>query len=166
MRVCAVCPLLTHTESTKWGHPCYHFYLADEGIEAQVLLHPGWQVCWQQRQDLNPCPALRPAVFPPSHLFPTPSPGPAVTRLHAMAQDPHSIWVDWEAPSILPQGYLIEWGQMSLNKTWRMEPNGNITGILIHGETGLGGGLGRGTKKGNRVGGTCLDIVSAVGASL
>ncbi|XP_038189814.1 granulocyte colony-stimulating factor receptor isoform X1 [Arvicola amphibius] len=57
--------------------------------------------------------------------------GPAVTKLHAMAQDPDSIWVDWEAPSILPQGYLIEWGQKSLNKSWRIEPNGNITGILI-----------------------------------
>ncbi|CAO2588988.1 Granulocyte colony-stimulating factor receptor [Lemmus lemmus] len=61
--------------------------------------------------------------------------GPAVTRLHAMAQDPDSIWVDWEAPNILPQGYLIEWGQKSLshnyNKSWRLEPNGNITGILI-----------------------------------
>ncbi|KAH0503148.1 Granulocyte colony-stimulating factor receptor [Microtus ochrogaster] len=57
--------------------------------------------------------------------------GPAVTKLHAMAQDPDSIWVDWEAPSILPQGYLIEWGQKSLNKSWSIEPNGNITGILI-----------------------------------
>ncbi|XP_059112097.1 granulocyte colony-stimulating factor receptor isoform X2 [Peromyscus eremicus] len=62
--------------------------------------------------------------------------GPAVTRLHAMAQDPESIWVDWEAPSSPPQGYLIEWGckspsHNSNNKTWRMEPNGNITGILL-----------------------------------
>lgn len=70
-------------------------------------------------------------------------PGPAVTRLHAMAQDPDSIWVDWEAPSSPPQGYLIEWGWKSPspnsnNKTWRMEPNGNITGILLQGETGLG----------------------------
>ncbi|KAL1776224.1 granulocyte colony-stimulating factor receptor isoform X1 [Sigmodon hispidus] len=63
------------------------------------------------------------------------SKGPAVTRLHAMAQDPDSIWVDWEAPSPLPQGYLIQWGQKSpnhnYNKTWKMEFSGNITGILL-----------------------------------
>ncbi|XP_060235547.1 granulocyte colony-stimulating factor receptor [Meriones unguiculatus] len=61
--------------------------------------------------------------------------GPAVTRLHAMAQDPDSIWVDWEAPSSLPQGYLIEWGLGPISnyssKNWRMEPDGNITGILL-----------------------------------
>ncbi|XP_035294803.1 granulocyte colony-stimulating factor receptor [Cricetulus griseus] len=62
--------------------------------------------------------------------------GPAVSRLHAMAQDPDSIWVDWEVPSTMPQGYLIEWCQRSLShnyssKTWRMEPDGSITGILL-----------------------------------
>lgn len=62
--------------------------------------------------------------------------GPAVTSLHAMAQDPGSIWVDWEAPSSLPQGYLIEWGlgpsYNYSNKSWRMEPEGNTTGTLLH----------------------------------
>ncbi|XP_034359450.1 granulocyte colony-stimulating factor receptor isoform X2 [Arvicanthis niloticus] len=62
--------------------------------------------------------------------------GPAVTRLHAMAQDLDSIWVDWEAPSLLPQGYLIEWGLNSHSynysqKAWRIEPDGNTTGILL-----------------------------------
>ncbi|XP_008830372.1 granulocyte colony-stimulating factor receptor [Nannospalax galili] len=62
--------------------------------------------------------------------------GPAVARLHAMAQDPHSLWVDWEAPSPQPQGYLIEWGlecpsHNCSNKSWRMEPNGNSTGTLL-----------------------------------
>lgn len=60
--------------------------------------------------------------------------GPAVTSLHAMAQDLGSIWVDWEAPSLLPQGYLIEWGPDShkySNNSWRIEPNGNTTGILL-----------------------------------
>lgn len=63
-----------------------------------------------------------------------------MTSLHAMAQDLDSIWVDWEAPSLLPQGYLIEWGLDShkySNKSWRIEPNGNTTGILLEGETGL-----------------------------
>lgn len=73
---------------------------------------------------------------PPSPVAFSENQGPAVTRLHAMAQDPDSIWVDWEAPSSPPQGYLIEWGWKSPspnsnNKTWRMEPNGNITGILL-----------------------------------
>lgn len=62
--------------------------------------------------------------------------GPAVTGLHAMAQDLNTIWVDWEAPSLLPQGYLIEWEMSSPSynnsyKSWMIEPNGNITGILL-----------------------------------
>lgn len=64
-----------------------------------------------------------------------------MTSLHAMAQDLGSIWVDWEAPSLLPQGYLIEWGPDShkySNNSWRIEPNGNTTGILLEGKTGLG----------------------------
>lgn len=65
-----------------------------------------------------------------------------MTRLHAMAQDLDSIWVDWEAPSLLPQGYLIEWGLNShrynySQKAWRIEPDGNTTGILLEGEAGL-----------------------------
>lgn len=71
-----------------------------------------------------------------------------MTRLHAMAQDRDSIWVDWEAPSLPPQGYLIEWGLNSSSsnyshKSWRIEPDGNTTGILLEGEAGLGrrGGL-------------------------
>lgn len=71
-----------------------------------------------------------------------------MTRLHAMAQDLDSIWVDWEAPSLPPQGYLIEWGPNShsnnySHKSWRIEPDGNTTGILLEGEAGLGrrGGL-------------------------
>ncbi|XP_021016735.1 granulocyte colony-stimulating factor receptor isoform X2 [Mus caroli] len=62
--------------------------------------------------------------------------GPAVTGLHAMAQDLDTIWVDWEAPSLLPQGYLIEWEVSSPSynnsyKSWMIEPSGNITGILL-----------------------------------
>ncbi|XP_052033287.1 granulocyte colony-stimulating factor receptor isoform X4 [Apodemus sylvaticus] len=62
--------------------------------------------------------------------------GPAVSRLHAMAQDLESIWVDWEAPSLAPQGYLIEWGLNSRSynysqKSWMIEPGGNTTGILL-----------------------------------
>lgn len=60
-----------------------------------------------------------------------------------MAQDRHSIWVDWEVPSLLPQGYLIEWS-LNLhsynysNESWRIESDGNATGILLEGEAGLG----------------------------
>lgn len=66
-----------------------------------------------------------------------------MSRLHAMAQDLESIWVDWEAPSLAPQGYLIEWGLNSRSynyshKSWRIEPGGNTTGILLEGEAGLG----------------------------
>ncbi|GAB1288907.1 Granulocyte colony-stimulating factor receptor [Apodemus speciosus] len=62
--------------------------------------------------------------------------GPAVSKLHAMAQDLESIWVDWEAPSLPPQGYLIEWGLNSRSyndshKSWRIEPDANTTGILL-----------------------------------
>lgn len=62
--------------------------------------------------------------------------GPAVTELHAMAHDLDSIWVDWEAPSLLPQGYLIEWGLNShsynnSHKSWMIELDGNTTGILL-----------------------------------
>lgn len=62
--------------------------------------------------------------------------GPALTRLHAMARDPHSLWVGWEPPSPWPRGYVIEWGlsppsTSNSNKTWRMEQNGSATGFLL-----------------------------------
>uniref|UniRef100_H0YE86 Granulocyte colony-stimulating factor receptor n=1 Tax=Homo sapiens TaxID=9606 RepID=H0YE86_HUMAN len=62
--------------------------------------------------------------------------GPALTRLHAMARDPHSLWVGWEPPNPWPQGYVIEWGlgppsASNSNKTWRMEQNGRATGFLL-----------------------------------
>nr|XP_045005924.1 granulocyte colony-stimulating factor receptor isoform X2 [Jaculus jaculus] len=62
--------------------------------------------------------------------------GPPLTGLHAMARDLHSLWVDWEPPSTQPQGYIVEWGlgppnHNSSNKTWRMEHDGTVTGILL-----------------------------------
>lgn len=70
-----------------------------------------------------------------------------MTELHAMAHDLDSIWVDWEAPSLLPQGYLIEWGLNSHSynnsyKSWMIELDGNTTGILLKGEAGLGQRMG------------------------
>uniref|UniRef100_A0A0P6JD87 Granulocyte colony-stimulating factor receptor n=1 Tax=Heterocephalus glaber TaxID=10181 RepID=A0A0P6JD87_HETGA len=64
------------------------------------------------------------------------SKGPALARLHAMARDPQCLWVGWEAPSPVPQGYVIEWGlsppsPSSTNMTWRLEPNGSITETLL-----------------------------------
>ncbi|XP_027631553.1 granulocyte colony-stimulating factor receptor isoform X1 [Tupaia chinensis] len=64
------------------------------------------------------------------------STGPAVVGLHATAPDAHSLWVGWEPPSPLPQAYVIEWGlgpprPSSTNRTWRMERNGSITGVLL-----------------------------------
>ncbi|XP_007945861.1 granulocyte colony-stimulating factor receptor [Orycteropus afer afer] len=64
------------------------------------------------------------------------SSGPPLTRLHAVARDPHSLWVGWEPPNPQPQGYVIEWGlgppsPSGSNKTWRMEHNGSITGTLL-----------------------------------
>lgn len=71
-----------------------------------------------------------------------------------MAQDPDSIWVDWEAPISLPQGYLIEWALRPISnyssKNWKMEPDGNITGILLEGEMGLGLRDGLRDKKGEQ----------------
>ncbi|VTJ63445.1 Hypothetical predicted protein [Marmota monax] len=62
--------------------------------------------------------------------------GPPLTRLQATARDPHSLWVHWEPPSPRPQGYLIEWGlgppsPSSINKSWKMEFDENITGTLL-----------------------------------
>ncbi|XP_049734729.1 granulocyte colony-stimulating factor receptor isoform X2 [Elephas maximus indicus] len=62
--------------------------------------------------------------------------GPPLARLHAVARDPHSLWVGWEPPSPQPQAYVIEWGlgppsPSGSNKTWRMEHNGSITGTLL-----------------------------------
>ncbi|XP_058534937.1 granulocyte colony-stimulating factor receptor isoform X1 [Ochotona princeps] len=62
--------------------------------------------------------------------------GPALARLHAVGQDPHSLWVGWEFPSLQPQAYVIAWGSSdpsfsSSNKTWKMEQNGSLTGTLL-----------------------------------
>ncbi|XP_075410136.1 granulocyte colony-stimulating factor receptor isoform X2 [Tenrec ecaudatus] len=62
--------------------------------------------------------------------------GPPLARLHAVARDPHSIWVGWEPPSPRPQGYVIEWGlgppsPNTSNRNWRVEHNGNIAGTLL-----------------------------------
>ncbi|XP_077006378.1 granulocyte colony-stimulating factor receptor isoform X2 [Tamandua tetradactyla] len=62
--------------------------------------------------------------------------GPPLAGLHALGQDPHSLWVGWETPSPQPQGYVIEWGlgppsPSNSNKTWRIEHNGSITGTLL-----------------------------------
>ncbi|XP_013375022.1 PREDICTED: granulocyte colony-stimulating factor receptor isoform X2 [Chinchilla lanigera] len=64
------------------------------------------------------------------------SKGPPLARLHGMARDPRSLWVGWELPSPVPQGYVIEWGlsppnSNSSDMTWRLEPNGSITEILL-----------------------------------
>ncbi|XP_017365257.1 granulocyte colony-stimulating factor receptor isoform X1 [Cebus imitator] len=72
----------------------------------------------------------------PSPVAFSESRGPALTRLHAMSRDPHSLWVGWELPSPQPQGYVIEWGPgpsstSNSNKTWRMEQSGSITGFLL-----------------------------------
>nr|XP_051686399.1 granulocyte colony-stimulating factor receptor isoform X1 [Oryctolagus cuniculus] len=61
--------------------------------------------------------------------------GPPLVGLHAVGQDPHSLWVGWEPPSLQPQGYVIEWGpgapSPSSSKTWRVEQDGNLTGTLL-----------------------------------
>ncbi|KAM6217993.1 granulocyte colony-stimulating factor receptor [Rhynchocyon petersi] len=64
------------------------------------------------------------------------SKGPPLTRLHTMAQDPHSLWVGWEVPSPQPRSYVIEWGlgppsPSGSNKTWKIEHNGSISGTLL-----------------------------------
>ncbi|XP_008050548.1 granulocyte colony-stimulating factor receptor-like [Carlito syrichta] len=62
--------------------------------------------------------------------------GPPLAGVHAVALDPHSLWVGWELPSPQPQGYVIEWGPgapspSNSSKTWRMEHNGSISGTLL-----------------------------------
>ncbi|XP_013009643.2 granulocyte colony-stimulating factor receptor isoform X2 [Cavia porcellus] len=62
--------------------------------------------------------------------------GPPLARLHGRARDRQSLWVDWELPNPVPQGYVIEWGlsspsSNSSNVTWRLEPNGSITETLL-----------------------------------
>ncbi|XP_006886648.1 PREDICTED: granulocyte colony-stimulating factor receptor [Elephantulus edwardii] len=64
------------------------------------------------------------------------SKGPPLARLHAVSQDPHSLWIGWALPRPQPWGYMIEWGlgppnSSSSNKTWRIEHNGSISGTLL-----------------------------------
>ncbi|XP_010624114.1 granulocyte colony-stimulating factor receptor isoform X2 [Fukomys damarensis] len=64
------------------------------------------------------------------------STGPAPARLRAMARNPQCLWVGWDPPSPVPQGYVIEWdlsppSPSSSNTTWRLESNGSITETLL-----------------------------------
>ncbi|XP_053432788.1 granulocyte colony-stimulating factor receptor isoform X1 [Nycticebus coucang] len=73
---------------------------------------------------------------PPTPVVFSDNRGSALTRLYAMARDPHSLWVGWECPNPEPQGYVIEWNlsppkPSNSNKTWRMEHNGSIAGTLL-----------------------------------
>ncbi|XP_019368098.1 PREDICTED: granulocyte colony-stimulating factor receptor isoform X2 [Gavialis gangeticus] len=73
---------------------------------------------------------------PPAEVIFLERRGQPLRGLWATPRDPHSLWVQWEAPAAPTSGYVLEWRSVPPTEPggrpgWQLERNHSVTGALI-----------------------------------